>query len=70
MFFLLHELRISRDINQSPAIQNFRNLNEEVYLFGAIGSQSGKYLNFLSRIIIEKLIINKFNSSIDCFLFN
>jgi len=33
--------RISRDINPSPAIQNVRNLNEEVYLLGAIGSLSG-----------------------------
>ena len=45
----VHELRISRDINPSPAIENFRNLNEEVYLLGAIGSVSGKCLNFLAE---------------------
>ena len=45
MVLSLHVLRISRDINPSPAIQNFRNLNEEVFLLGAIGSVSGKCLN-------------------------
>ena len=44
MLFFFHELRISRDINPSPAIQNFRNLNEEVFLLGAFGSLSGKFL--------------------------
>lgn len=58
----LRKLRISRDINPSPAIQNFRNLNEEVYLLGAIGSLSGKCLNVFARIIIEKLIVEKFYS--------
>ena len=37
-------IRISRDINPSPAIQTLRNLNEEVYILGAIGSLSGKCL--------------------------
>ena len=46
MVLFLYVLRISRDINPSPAIQNFRNLNEEVYLLGAFGSLFGKCLNF------------------------
>ena len=41
ILFSLIAFRISRDINPSP-IQNFRNLNLEVYLLGAVGSLDGK----------------------------
>ena len=47
VFFLLVEFRISRDINPSP-IQNFRNLNLEVYLLGAVGSLDGKGFIFVN----------------------
>lgn len=39
---ILLVFRISRDINPSPPITNFKDLNKEVFLLGAIGILSGK----------------------------
>ena len=41
LFLFRVAFRISRDINPNPAISNFEDLNQEVFLLAAVGAVQG-----------------------------
>ena len=54
--------RITRDVN--PGIANFRNLEEQQFLLGAIGDLSGKHISdtFISKFKVANYEVKQWNT--------